>query len=92
MISLKDAIYELNHNVEFKGARCVTEGEVVIYLRELERLFELQEQGRLIVQEHGQWDYNKYRQMYCSNCGQYPEIAVEWNYCPNCGAKMDEVE
>jgi len=53
---------------------------------------DLEEQGRLIEQKHGQWDYNKYRQMYCSNCGEYPEIAVEWNYCPNCGAKMDEVE
>ena len=53
---------------------------------------DLEEQGRLIEQKHGQWNYNKYRQMYCSNCGEYPEIAVEWNYCPNCGAKMNEVE
>ena len=51
---------------------------------------DLEEQGRLIEQKYGQWDYNKYRQMYCSNCGEYPEIAVEWNYCPNCGAKMEE--
>ena len=50
---------------------------------------DLEEQGQLMEQKHGQWDYNKYRQMYCSNCGQYPEIAVEWNYCPNCGAKME---
>jgi hypothetical protein len=53
---------------------------------------DLEEQGRLIEQKYGQWDYNKYRQMYCSNCGECPEIAVEWNYCPNCGAKMKVVE
>ena len=48
MISLKDAIYELNHNIEFKNARMVTEGEVAIYLEELQRYTDLEEQGRLI--------------------------------------------
>lgn len=66
---------------------CPTLKEVVETLAHYK---ELEEQGKLIEQKHGQWDYNKYRQMYCSNCGQYPEIAVEWNYCPNCGAKMEE--
>ena len=61
-------------------------------IQKLGRLEDLEEQGRLIEQKHGQWGYNKYRQMYCSNCGQYPEIAVEWNYCPNCGAKMAELK
>lgn len=27
----------------------------------------------------------------CSNCGLHLRN-YEWNYCPNCGAKMDEVE
>lgn len=58
-----------------------------VYMK-LKHYEDLEEQGRLIEQKHGQWEYNKYTQMYCSNCGQYPEIAVEWNYCPNCGAKM----
>lgn len=48
MISLKDAIYELNHNIEFKNARMVTEGEVAIYLEELQRYIDLEKQGRLI--------------------------------------------
>lgn len=60
---------------------------------------DLEEQGRLIEQKHGYWtgpdDYD------CSVCGEnYMEIADAdayasgWkpNYCPNCGAKMDEVE
>lgn len=48
MIDLKDAIHELNNNVSFEGAECVTEGEVVIYLRELQRYRDLEEAGRLI--------------------------------------------
>lgn len=28
----------------------------------------------------------------CSICGYLLDIREEWNYCPNCGAKMDKVE
>ena len=29
----------------------------------------------------------------CSNCEYcYNDFGDEWNYCPDCGAKMDEVE
>lgn len=138
MIGLKDAIHELNHNVEFKNARMVTEGEVVIYLRELERLLDIEEQGRLIDIEEIPFLWNKYvkdnpdtlennakefvqsfkdaikkaglieqKHGYwtgpdgydCSECGEdYMEVADAdayasgWqpNYCPHCGAKMDE--
>lgn len=38
MIDLKDAINEVNRNISFEGAKMLTEGECVIYLRELERL------------------------------------------------------
>lgn len=37
-------------------------------LEKLAHYEDLEEQGRLIEQKHGRWDYNKYRQMYCSNC------------------------
>ena len=42
---------------------------------------------------HGQWldceNYNDIRQ--CSECGLIRNIYKQegWNYCPNCGAKMD---
>lgn len=46
------------------------------------------------VQEvkHGKWilqDDNKYAK--CSECGVIRNIESQlgWNYCPNCGAKMD---
>lgn len=38
---------------------------------------------------HGEWKWNKHGQMYCSQCGLFPELAIEKPYCPNCGAKMD---
>ena len=43
---------------------------------------------------HGTWKHDgskwKYRFL-CSECG-YKLINVPTNYCPNCGAKMDEKE
>ena len=66
---------------------------------DFKRYLDLEEQGRLIEQKHGYWtgpdEYN------CSECGEnYMEVADAdayasgWkpNYCPNCGAKMEEVE
>lgn len=47
---------------------------------------------------HGRWITENSIGGYCSNCGQYcGEIEFTrdlmlvplWNYCPNCGAKMD---
>lgn len=57
---------------------------------------DLEEQGRLIEQKHGRWIPNKimlrtpYATNYhCSECGYGGNGTT---YCPNCGAKMDEVE
>lgn len=30
-----------------------------------------------------------YRQTQCSNCGWEHALATLWNYCPNCGARME---
>ena len=52
----------------------------------------------IIKLQHGQWIHGK-----CSECGCTPlrtvfrgkeciyESDFNWNYCPNCGARMDEV-
>ena len=43
---------------------------------------------------HGQWIDHTYKYRYpvgryeCSICGAAHDM--EWGYCPNCGAKMDE--
>lgn len=36
---------------------------------------------------HGRWDCDM-GGVWCSVCGEYSE--GEWDYCPYCGAKMDE--
>ena len=48
---------------------------------------------------HGQWKQNKYYPhiIICNECGEPYELSnsmEHWNYCPNCGCKMDldEVE
>ena len=46
---------------------------------------------------HGKWEYisqtlNTLSQLRCSFCGWWsldPSIDGAYNYCPNCGAKMD---
>ena len=47
--------------------------------------------GRWIKAErHGCWSYaDVYKQ--CSECGKVTFLAGKMNYCPSCGAKMDEV-
>ena len=46
----------------------------------------------------GRWQVNEmfgHKDMTCLSCGwlfeYYNGLEEEWNYCPNCGAKMDEV-
>ena len=40
---------------------------------------------------HGKWIYKYMRHSECSNCGELRNVYTQicWNYCPNCGAKMD---
>lgn len=39
---------------------------------------------------HGRWIPETYSISKCSACGQHHFAHAEsWNYCPNCGAKMD---
>lgn len=38
---------------------------------------------------HGHWEWDG--DFICSNCGERGH-RNKWNYCPNCGARMDEVE
>lgn len=64
--------------------------------RKLAHYEDLEEQGRLIEVKHGRWKIIGMRPVgthlthYCSICGGHGDN--EMNYCPNCGAKMDEVE
>lgn len=45
---------------------------------------------------HGKWERKRANLAYniytCSNCGfeqwEHTGVGLDWNYCPNCGAKM----
>ena len=48
---------------------------------------------------HGEWEEVRFRTIpynriakakKCSSCGKRKDKYVVWNYCPSCGAKMDE--
>ena len=48
------------------------------------------------AERHGHWIITPYGHMTCSSCEwlfeYYDGLEEEWNYCPHCGAKMDETE
>lgn len=48
--------------------------------------------GNDIKQRIGKWEYLCHQNMKCSECGYViaEEDIVEFHYCPNCGAKMEE--
>lgn len=39
---------------------------------------------------HAKWYIDDYGFTRCSNCEEPPNDGAESEYCPNCGAKMDE--
>lgn len=48
---------------------------------------------RVDAVKHGHWIEASYPLFTCSECGAtYQDNGYGYNYCPNCGAKMDEVE
>lgn len=46
------------------------------------------------VQEvrYGRWELDEYGGWHCSVCHEIAIVSGGENYCPNCGARMDEVE
>ena len=45
-----------------------------------------------IERQTGKWEFALYNWERCSICGYADKFADKWNYCPNCGAKMENVE
>lgn len=70
-------------------------------LDELNKVNEFYAKQLAYTIKHARWVirfesiYQKYVEGECSNCG-YTDYCLDengfYNYCPNCGAKMDEVE
>ena len=45
-----------------------------------------------VTQKSGKWEFHCQHWSKCSICGYADKFADKWNYCPNCGAKMENVE
>ena len=89
LISRQAAIEALDGEIEITGrtnAEAV-KGYVRLVKDRLERLPSAQRTGRWKVSE-----LPKGKMKYCSECGfgQYIADERQYNFCPNCGALMDE--
>ena len=98
LISRQAAIDAIDGEIEITGrtnAEAV-KGYVRLVKDRLERLPSAQPTAEPV--RHGKWikaDSQQYfRKHYpaftCSECGQRKDSQKKWNYCPNCGARMDE--
>ena len=47
----------------------------------------MQPTADVVEVKHGKWDG-----LECNLCGHFATYANDYNYCPNCGAKMDGKE
>ena len=87
---------DYGHNSCFGGCEScngVMCGYAVEMVEKLAHYEDLEEQGRLIIRKNGKWycleqEIGLYE---CSECG-HKILRQKTNYCPTCGAKMDEVE
>ena len=87
-----------NEYIATCGGAYFEEESVYKALEKLAHYEDLEEQSRLIVQKHGKWipfelDTRGHIEIIhyeCSSCHEISDDATM--YCPNCGAKMDEVE
>ena len=83
----------------------MTKKEIIEQLRTAEHNFKAMEETvnqqaenfqKLLAEErkHGHWigkPIAGYSMVRCSVCFAFANNIERWNYCPNCGAKMDEV-
>lgn len=83
----------------------MTKKEIIEQLRIAEHNFKAMEETvnqqaenfkKLLAEErkHGHWigkPIAGYSMVRCSVCFAFANNIERWNYCPNCGAKMDEV-
>ena len=69
-----------NHEVDIR------QGKFDDYHQYMRNVLRSVESADVAPVRHGRWDSDM-SGAWCSVCGEYSE--GEWNYCPNCGARMD---
>ena len=57
-------------------------------------LADIDAQPTVDAERHGHWILQTNGHGMCSTCGTFVDLlnGMTWEYCPHCGAKMDEVE
>lgn len=84
-----DALKEMARRVVVKDKGAITECVVDTAVAMVEELAD--HMPTIDHVKHGKWIHDDFG-FHCSECwAMYPEeITDEINYCPNCGARMDE--
>lgn len=83
-----------------KDAICETVVEAMEMVKNMETIKPKRKRGRWIIKENPETGWYS---VTCSECGEdvtstapcigfYPNAKVTWDYCPNCGADMREVD
>lgn len=81
-------IHNRIHNAVERNAVLITE-----YLSFAADLIDKLANGDVIIARHGRWIEGTSRgsySIYCSYCGSHKETILPSDYCPCCGAIMDE--
>ena len=83
--ALKDNVTEMECHIYFGSNLGVPEDEIEDIVNEIPV-------ADVEPVKHGEWVYGEFDIPRCSECGGEIMPHLISNYCPNCGAKMDEKE
>lgn len=88
MMTLEEAISHAEDVAKSACGKCAEEHrQLAEWLRELKKLREQSKKGKWIAYTVSPFDGADVK---CSECGQRG-CATYWDYCPNCGARMEGV-
>lgn len=90
-VDLDKLVSELDEHYETLGKKY---GFDDMYVRGYgEAINDMEDKSEADVQEvmHGKWELIDGHQSRCSKCGLIRNIATQvgWDFCPNCGCKLD---
>ena len=92
-LETRDYIFKIGDRGKGIKARYDKNTEALIFPRgPFDYVFELLNEALSQEQKSGKWEFHCQHWSKCSICGYADKFADKWNYCPNCGAKMENVE
>lgn len=87
-IKREDAIKSLK---ESKDRHPSFSGEACAFIIAIQKIKNLHS-ADVVEVKHGKWELWTVRgeaELYCSVCGNSPNVIYAYEFCPSCGAKMD---